>query len=203
MLFYRFLILFFISCICLTVVAKPQLVDLDSFQPGHSWTWSYSEQTEISSPWQDPYLFETYSVVDRQGSLVTIDISSHADRGGNLAPHHRFIVDLTDCMNAKNSLGRLLRWKIKFYTKTRSIDWQLVSRKHDSLAFTEKFNCYDGPIPFKEIQNRIVGETRDIAKWLSIPLQSFYIADDSALAGVAAQRRSRNYLMLLDSVDLN
>ncbi len=199
---YRVCAFVFVSFVSVLIQAQPALVDLDTFQPGVTWVWSYSERADDEGAWPAPYLFETYKVVERQGDRVTIDMASHDSRRTHWDPHHRFVVNLKDCLNSKKSLRRLFHWKIAFYTKTRSADWHLVSRKHDNLAFIEKFNCYDGPIPFQEILRKTVGEVRVTAKWLSIPLQSFYIADQSQLAGVAAQRRSRNYQMLLDSSNL-
>lgn len=168
----------------------------EDFSIGNQWTWAYSE--ELHDVWQEPYIFETYTVVNRIGSLAQIEMSSSDKLSLTGEPHHYFVVDLEDCFRVRGHVGRLNKLKIQFYTRSHSDRWELVSRRHPGLAFTEKFNCLDSKLPRKQqtYESPLFG-TLDLFQWRGLKVHSWYNASEQEAPGVAILRFTRNYRMEL------
>jgi hypothetical protein len=117
------------------------VVKLSDFRVGKYWVWVYFEQNKTTQKWETPYLYERYSVIEVEGSIVTIEMSS-GPRLPVLTPaHHKFRVDIKTCLKNYGQLENLKNWTVEFYTKSLSPDWELTSKFHKNLVFSEKFNC--------------------------------------------------------------
>lgn len=116
-------------------------VTLEQFQPQASWTWAYSEFDVATSTWKAPYLYERYTVIDVQGSKVTIEMSSSSTYPVETSAHHKFTADVNKCLSAYADYKTKKSWTVVFYTKSFGPKWELVSSAHKPLVFTEKFNC--------------------------------------------------------------
>ncbi len=170
-------------------------MSLDQFSQKNQWTWSYSERDEITGDWKSPYLYETYQVVEKKGSVVTIEMSSHEDLNKKTKPHHKFIVDIEKCLEAGQNLGRFMKFKISFYTMTLENQWTLLSHHHKALAFTEKFNCYWGKLKKVEKWEESLGVP--LFQWRGSPVRSWYIEALDQYSGVAFERETGQYRMEL------
>lgn len=183
-----------ILCCLVFLIAVPsfaQVVDIESFQEGSFWTWSYSESTD--GVYASPYLYETYEVTQVMGSFAKVEMSSGPSAGIRYEPHHFFIIDLLQCSDVKRGLGRLNGLRVHFYSKSFG-DWELLSRKHDGLVFTEKFNCLENSIARKsKVFDLASYGSVELFQWQGLRIKSWYDQAD----GVAKVRFSRNYKMEL------
>ncbi len=174
-------------------------VDASQFFVGAHWTWSYSQESSSGQTWESPYLFETYQVVQVDKGRVTIEMSSASDstQANSTEPHHKFVVDIRECLNRGQSLAPLRRLKIRFYTKSFGSGWQLVSKNHKALAFTEKFNCFnDETHPQNNGSLSLFGQVQPIVQFENYFTQSWYLnAVDHPLAGVMMRRRAGDILV--------
>lgn len=177
------------------------------FQVGNTWVWAYSQATKNPDQW-DPYYFEKYTVVAREGTFVTIDMVSWSAQGGvEGEPHHRIGFNLRNC-GPRNKMPSPRGVSIVFWTKPPgSVDWQLVSKRYSSLAFTEKFNCYNNiglePV-VQESKSTPIGvfETMAFRQKGHVSGNSFYAIELGALHGVAVEKLfhpHRNYRFQLHS----
>jgi len=174
-------------------------VNLDTFEHGSYWIWSYSEKTKDSDLFQQPYLYEKYEVVKVQGDKITIEMSSSSDLVFDEPAHHKFRADLSKCLElGESSSDRSMRsWKIAFYTKSLGPDWSLVSKSFKSLAFTEKFNCFSSlktntSIPFSngdEYFTAYQTPQKNIKTW--------FAKHESKIAGVGVLRLPKSFKMEL------
>lgn len=171
------------------------LVNETQFETGKEWTWSYSEKAAGKDEWKEPYLYETYRVIERQGDEVTIAMASRSDISESFEPHHKFTINVAQCLKSGETLSQFLKLKISFYTKSLSEGWTLLSHHHKALAFTEKFNCFVGDL--KKEEKWIDSLNRSIFQWIGLPEHSWYIQSDDSLNGVAYQRRAGDYRMQL------
>lgn len=178
-------------------MATPATFDNQIFQIGASWTWAYSKCLLEDGRCLDPYLYETYTVIDRNDSLVTIEMSSDDHVQGDSPAHHKFVADLDACKKAGTHVGKFLNWKIEFYTTSLSDGWELVSKKFKGLAFTEKFNCFSGKLQNKSKTEVWNSESLDLFQWMGLNIQSWYAANGDFLKGVAVQRTSGHYRVQL------
>ena len=102
-------------------------------------------------------------------------------------PHHRLIANISDCLSTKD----LKSWTIEFYTKSFGPDWEMVSKQHKNLAFTEKFNCvseWHSPLNVETVD--IQGQPGSIA-FLQIDINepgSWFIQNPTDLNGVAYKK---------------
>lgn len=180
----------FMVMFSLAAHAEVSFVDLNSFQVGQSWTWLYSEKTK-DQQWT-PYYIETYRVHARHQDQVTVEMSSRAAGDPDISPaHHKFIVDLKDCLKAEKD-PHAQNWTVRFYSKSLSGNWQLVEANHPNLVFTEKFNCRP------EVLSEPV--LTDVALWqgepqriFQFPVQpradsSWYFLEAKSLEGVTARK---------------
>jgi hypothetical protein len=167
------------------------IVDEAQFQLGHTWVWLYSQKSDVD--WV-PYYFEKYKVVDRKGSILTIDMVSWKADGYEQAAHHRIVVNLRQC-GPRGKMPASRGLKIAFWTRSpkEPNEWQLISRNYSHLAFTEKFNCFDriGPDPIVvETKLTPLGSfvTAAFRNKLHVSGNSAYISHKGPLYGVAAEK---------------
>lgn len=170
--------------------AQVPVIDRALFQPGQKWIWIYSSLDKKSGLWQS-YFRETYTVTAREGERVTIEMSSHSlPKDVDTPAHHKFVIDLRNCPLATSD-AKYRSWGVEFYTKSYGPDWQLVSRYHPNLVFTEKFNCYQPKSIQKLAHSTAVwkGESQETLQigLLGVADPSFYFTT-SDVAGVAATK---------------
>ncbi len=164
------------------------VVDARQFEFGNFWVWLYYEFDQTTQNWK-PYLEERYTVTRVKGRFLTIEMSSSPpeSRRKSLA-HHKFEIDFKKCeMEKLNPTYR--HWTLKFYTRTDSADWQLVSNTHPNLVFTEKFNCSKVRSPKLE-QIDFLGESRGVFRKQQ-PLNhetSWYFLDHPELRAIQWQK---------------
>jgi hypothetical protein len=178
--------LLFILALQATGHAQTAIVSPEVFSIGKQWSWTYSSFDKKNAQWT-PYFLETYTVVAREGSLVTVEMSSHpTSESGPTPAHHKFIADVNDCLRAANDPQRR-NWTVQFYTKSFGLDWELVSRSHPNLVFTEKFNC-TGPNGVDVATDTF--DTQAIFQILPKAHQdaSWYFLNFQGLEGVAARK---------------
>lgn len=193
-----FFVCLFIFYVGFANTLEPKVVDRAVFHEGASWTWSYSEFNEESQQWERPYLYETYKVSERLENEVTIEMSSSESLEVTREPHHKFIVNLDKCFGVGESVRKLLGLKVAFYTKNSNGEWELLSKSHKGLAFTEKFNCLSGGLETESDKVTIEGLTYPVFQWVGAGnIKSWYSNLDLEHGGVALKRRSRNYKMTL------
>lgn len=114
-------------------------VDRSMFEVGRNWRWLYSEWKPAENRWV-PYYIEKYEVVATDGSLVTIEMSSSPAASSPGPAHHKFVLDFSKCERASRDPG-FANFTVVFYSRSLGPDWELVSKSHGNLVFTEKFNC--------------------------------------------------------------
>ncbi len=181
------------------VFGQAATVDENQFFVGGTWTWAYSQQSSSETTWEAPYLYETYQVVQVEKSKVTIEMSSRSDwkNGSATEPHHKFVVDIKQCLKRGKSLAQLRRLKIQFFTKSFGNGWQLVSKNHKALAFTEKFNCFQNTTHPQMIDSiDLIEKNLPIVKFENYFTDSWYLsAMDHPLAGVMIRRLAGDILV--------
>lgn len=136
------------------------------FQVGNTWTWTYSELSRTTGEWT-PYLLETYRITESKPPLLTFEMSSSGGPGIFSEAHHKFIVDFSRCESAALD-SKKKNFHVEFLTKSYGNGWQVVSKYHKNLVFTEKFNCA-GPITPAEFV------TEKVWSWQSQPTNVFTI----------------------------
>ena len=190
--------LFFISVLfSLALNASPPTFSKVQFKKGAKWTWSYSRWSESKDDFEAPYLFETYKVVDIDGEEVTIEMSSGDELNHEVPPHHKFVVNLADCLEAGKSLFRFKRFRIQFYNRNSSGEWKLVSKKHKALAFTEKFNCLSIDKPYHLDIIDLFDQSMSGFRWDLDDQDSWYgYRTESEWPGVLLKRSARKIRIL-------
>lgn len=182
--------------------AQSSLVSMDQFYPGAYWVWSYAERDEESQKWQDPYLYERYQVIAVDGDQVTIEMSSGSEVDHENEPHHKFVADVSRCLELGASKMKFQRFRIEFYTKSFGNGWSLLSKKHKGLAFTEKFNCFSDKVKQKTDQISFFSELVDVFQWRTLAPRSWYARSmDATLQGVMMKRGTKNIAIKL--IDIN
>ena len=176
----------------LSAQASP-VVDIRLFEKGAQWTWGYSEFDEALQVWKDPYLYETYEVTKRKGDQVTIEMSSHKEFGKKAEAHHKFIANIKLCLRLGQRKGDLKSWKIKFFTKSYGPQWELVSKSHKGLAFTEKFNCYSGEEEVNTLTVNVDEEEHILFQFKEGLPKSWYLPETHDLTGIMLLRLPRSY----------
>ncbi len=172
------------------------VIDSNSFEEGDFWKWSYSEFEEGEGRWKAPYLFEMYKVVEKSGSKVTIEMFSSEQIEMESGAHHKFEVDIADCLSLGAEVRTFKRLKIKFYTKSFSSKWELVSRRFKALAFTEKFNCFSGDKALRAYEEKdVLGRKMNLFRFNEKKLPMSWYSLTEGLEGVALLRYPRNYKM--------
>lgn len=166
-------------------------VQMSQFQKGNYWRWLYSELDSNNKDWK-PYYIERYSVVKTEESKLTIEMISSAVGEKKHQAHHKFVVDFKRCERAAKD-PRFKNFSLEFYTKSFDPSkWELVSRNHSHIVFTEKFNCaqlFPGQKAKYMSFQREGGEhtlfqaVRNPPKW-----DSWYFLDLNGLVGVAAYK---------------
>lgn len=142
MKFFIFSILLFLNSDILQAQPEPMpTVDPSLFHKGSYWIWSYAEYDANNQQWKAPYFYEKYTVTEVADSAIEIEMASDSKSSVETQAHHKFVFDINSCLAKGTSLQKLNSWSIVFYTKTFGSQWQLVSKKHQGLAFLEKFNC--------------------------------------------------------------
>lgn len=168
-------------------------------QKGAAWTWAYSERAGETEPWASPYLYETYHVVDRVGDWVTVEMSSSDSLDKQKPPHHKFIVNVSECLAAGKKLIFFKRFRIQFYSKSFDGQWRLLSKKHKALAFTEKFNCFSGRFPYNV--KGAQGNQEPLFQWQNFASNSWYSFTTGDLQGVMLERHSHNIKVTFESLE--
>lgn len=123
-------------------------VNRAQFKEGNYWRWLYSEWDKESHQWK-PYYIEKYTVTDENEDLITIEMSSSPASSMEGPPHHKFILDFNKCRRAAKN-PRFKNFTVELYTRSLGQNWELVSRSHKNLIFTEKFNC-ETPFPHQKV----------------------------------------------------
>lgn len=173
------------------------------FKKGSFWTWSYSELDE-EGLWEEPYLYETYLVVDRAGDLVTIEMFSSSNLRTKTSAHHKFKANIKKCLKKGANARTLKRWGISFYTKSLGPKWELLSHNFKNLAFTEKFNCFSGDEGLIDKEFLFYENTVSAFQWVSKELpKSWYLTDGHESAGVAFIRFPGQFKMELVKYHIN
>lgn len=193
-----FLFSLFVSSITLAVPVET--VNIDSFQKGSYWVWAFSE-SDGDGGWQEPYLYETYKVINRSKEWVTIGMSSAPSLDADFAPHHKFKANLIKCLDYGQNSRTLKRWKVQFFSKSLSGNkWQLVSRSHKGLVFTEKFNCLTNISSENLSTQKVEWEGERIVFGLRNKKRtSWYLANHPDLMGVTHHKVMGKYkLQLVD-----
>lgn len=182
-------------------------VSIEQFAKGKSWTWGYSEVNGTNGESAAPNVFETYTVTNVNGNLVTIEMSTSHGTFQKTKPHHKFIANVKDCV--ENRLRRPRRsFLVEFYTRSfhpnSQGQWELVSKQHEALMFEEKFNCLQ-KIPAKDIRLKsevILGAVTDLFRHDPRASHSWYVNSTDDLKGVAALKnfpgKMRYQFQLLD-----
>lgn len=175
-----------------SLAAEPayRTVTLDQFTVGNCWLWTYFEKNKQTGTWA-PYYFERYTVTEADGKKLTLEMSSSSARPILSAAHHKMDVDFSKCESSAQD-PRFKNFTIVFYTKSMGEDgrWQLVSRAHKNLVFTEKFNCW-GALPNEKIVTAFwpgPSGSKPIFQVERVPPReaSWYFLAEPGLEGVAA-----------------
>lgn len=116
-------------------------VTLEQFPLHATWVWAYSAFDVQKQVWKAPYLYEQYTVVAVEGSIVTMEMASGSEFPVIHQAHHKFVADVSKCLVAYGDYKTKKPWTVVFYTKSFGPQWELVSSAHKPLVFTEKFNC--------------------------------------------------------------
>jgi hypothetical protein len=117
------------------------VISVDLFTANKSWVWAYSEFSKQENQWLKPYLYEMYKVSSRNDSVITIEMSSSPELPVIDNPHHKFTFNYSECFNLSEvNASAPKKCFVKFYTKSLSKNWELVSSSHKPLVLTEKFN---------------------------------------------------------------
>lgn len=172
--------------------------DKRMFTTNSYWTWSYSEYDFEKEEWKPAYLYETYTVVQRSEDNVTIEMASHQQLDKKGEAHHKFIANLQSCLEQGKEFKSFRRWKIEFYTKSLSPDWELLSKNHKGLAFTEKFNCVSDDKKYNIEDVLFAGQSFEVFQFQGPYPRSWYLSQGH-LKGVAYQRFPKEYKMELVS----
>ena len=168
------------------------------FKEGSYWTWSYSE-SQTDSKWKKPYLYETYKVIKREKSKITIAMFSSDSPLFNGQAHHKFEFDIIRCLDLGQNHSTLKRWRVKFYRKDfENSKWEVVSESHKNLVFTEKFNCITN-ISSKELMVKNIYWLGDweIFSHLGHNRKSWYFDNHPELKGVTHHKILDSYKMEL------
>lgn len=160
-------------------------VKADDFKVGDYWVWAYSEKNVNQNAWKSPYLYEQYTVVKKENSQITFEMASGPQWPVKKDAHHRFVVDISKCLKNLQSIDKLKKWSVAFFSKSYSPNWELVSVTHDPLVFTEKFNCIsESDKSYEEVVSISLGQLtsfkHNIAGW-----DSYYGSDQKQAPAVA------------------
>ncbi len=195
------LLIFSILTLSLKLSAKPPTIQIDQFEKGHFWVWSYSEWNEEEKNFFDPYLFETYEVTDVEDAKITIEMSSSPSIDQKQPPHHRFVINLDRCLTLGQSQKSLKNLRIHFYTKSMGNDWKLLSKNHKALAFTEKFNCLSASQAANIDLHKFQNSQWPSFQWPEFSPTSWYIySKEAPFRGVMIKRNAGNILVRLEEV---
>lgn len=115
-------------------------VSIDGFDVGKTWIWAYSERTKDKQGWQEPHLYEQYKVIEVKGNVVTIEMSSSSTLPVKTNAHHKFVVDVDDCLRQQADYNYKKDFSLQFYTKSLGPHWE-KAYSPKGIVFTEKFNC--------------------------------------------------------------
>ena len=112
-------------------------VNIDMFQPGNYWVWEYKTiEGEHNS-------FEKYLVLSREGSIVTFEMQTQLADASSFSAHHRFTVDIDECLQTYEDYSRIKKWRLKsFKYKYEEGRWLEAGYKNNTQVFEEKFNCH-------------------------------------------------------------
>ena len=160
------------------------------FHRGDYWRWLYSEWDAKAERWR-PYYLEEYRVGAEDGDRLTFEMrSAPAGQPLDPTPHHKFVIDFAKCARAARD-PRFRSFVVELYTHSFGPDWELVSRAHDGLIFTEKFNCA-AAFPRERVERGEVpdaaGAPHPVFRVRRQPPRpgSWYFLDRPGLEGVAA-----------------
>lgn len=161
-------------------------VQFESFKPGAYWRWVYSELDKKTGEWS-PYLVEKYTVTAVEGRNVTLEMNSSGYPAVNAEAHHKMIVDFSKCELAAAD-PKKRAFTVEFYTKSFGNGWQVVSKAHKNLVFTEKFNC-SSPAANEEWEYLDMGGSATFRlKRTPAREASWYFLDRADALGVAAMK---------------
>src|SRR4051812_38033946 len=79
--------------------AKVPVIHIEGLSPGRAWTWDYFRQESDGRP-GDLYSTETYTVIERHGEEVLIEMSTIFPGQGSYNSHHRLLVPVGRCLSA-------------------------------------------------------------------------------------------------------
>lgn len=114
--------------------AQLPVIQAGDFTVGRAWTWDYS-QTDTGERTSS----ETYTVIERTGSKVLIEMSSMLADETQYRAHHRLLVDVDRCLAAYPSASLRRPWSFRMYYFSEGLWQEMVPPT--TLAFEEKFNC--------------------------------------------------------------
>lgn len=192
-----FFAVLFVSFVTVAQTAGDGKIQQSSMQQGRAWTWTYSE-LQADGSWK-PYFSERYTLVAVNGSKLSFEMSSGSLPAPGPGPaHHRFTMDFKDCEKAKGD-PRYRGWTVEFWSAS-SGTWELVSRTHPNLVFSEKFNCY-GPAANESLSTADMNLNGELWKTFVIVKKpagepSWFFLDHPLLQGVASGKLfepRRNY----------
>ena len=178
-----------------------ETVEQDLFKKGDFFVWAFSEYDKSISQWKEPYLYEKYTVTDVEGDVVTVEMSSDSQPNSSSASHHKFKANIKECLSLGASKNSMKKWKVSFYTKSFGPQWELVSKKHKGLVFTEKFNCLSDNV---EVESGAVSWDGDwnISSEKLKKVKSWYFTDHPVLKGVTYRKVFGAYKLELEMTSL-
>lgn len=116
-------------------VAALPVVSFEFFTPGRSWTWDYRRVDDGVL-----YSSETYTVIQRAGRQVLLEMSTVFPGRGAWGAHHRLLVNVDKCLAAHAGTGVPAKWSFRMFYKKSDGRWE-ETWPPSTLAFEEKFNC--------------------------------------------------------------
>lgn len=110
------------------------VVNASWFTPGRSWTWDYFRTSG------ELYSTETYTVVQRNGDEVWLEMSTQFPGGDRYSGHHLLQVPVNRCLAAYRNRFVVQPWSFRMFYRDSSGQWTRTEPP-TTLAFEEKFNC--------------------------------------------------------------
>jgi hypothetical protein len=168
-------------------------VSFDFFRPGRAWTWEYRRADNGSL-----YSTETYSVVQRAGRQVLLEMSTSFPGQGVWRAHHRLLVNVDRCLAAYRNPVVKEPWSFRMFFKDQSGRW-IETEPPTTLAFEEKFNCNPHMHDSREYLTVVREDAFMHKRWRT--LEGSWFSLEGSEAGVMAEKNfnhgsgTQNYIV--------
>lgn len=130
----------------------PGVVSLKQFFVGSAWTWEYRKnKASVYSS------LEKYRVTEIDDSNITMVMSSKLFGEERFTEHHKFIIDLDQCLQAYQNPYIQGQVPLKLFYKSGN-NWYFSSGKKRTSPFEEKFNC-NAYLDQEEVQYHSITES--------------------------------------------